>query len=319
MNTIKNYVETMFLHLPKTEELRQLKIDILANMEDKYLELIKKGSTENEAVGQVISEFGSIDEVLEELNLERKAERVDEYYDGEFEENQPKLPVLNEETVLDILAEKRSVAMKIGLGVILCALGVASLLVFHLFWLTFIGLIIMFMFLVLGVVFFIMGGFQNSKFEYLTHPFVLTREAREETAKLQQDFSKTFAFSITVGVVLCLVSVFPLLFTLYISTSGDGVLLAVALMLAIASFGVWLFIYAGVHNGTFTLLLTQGLSQQPTEEEAKKMKLVHKIDSIFWPLVTLVFFIWGFFLPGGFGVSWLIFPVGGILSQLWES
>lgn len=38
MDTIKNYLNSMFSSLPKTEEINRLKSDLLANMEDKYYE-----------------------------------------------------------------------------------------------------------------------------------------------------------------------------------------------------------------------------------------------------------------------------------------
>ena len=38
-------------------------------MEDKYTELIREGRTENEAIGIVISEFGNLDELAEDLGI----------------------------------------------------------------------------------------------------------------------------------------------------------------------------------------------------------------------------------------------------------
>lgn len=39
METIKNYLDTMFTGLPKTADIIKLKADLLCNMEDKYNEL----------------------------------------------------------------------------------------------------------------------------------------------------------------------------------------------------------------------------------------------------------------------------------------
>ena len=69
MKIIYNYVETMFINSPQTAELQQIKEDILANMEDRYRELLAEGKNENEAVGEVIKDFGDIDEILESMNL----------------------------------------------------------------------------------------------------------------------------------------------------------------------------------------------------------------------------------------------------------
>ena len=73
MNTINNYVETMFMNLPDTEELQLMKDDIFGNMEEKYQELLVSGSSENEAIGLVISEFGNIDELLNEFEFNNQS------------------------------------------------------------------------------------------------------------------------------------------------------------------------------------------------------------------------------------------------------
>ena len=69
MDTIKTYLDNMFLNLPKTDEINTLKNDLLNNMEDKYNELKTQGKTENEAIGIVISEFGNIDELINEMGI----------------------------------------------------------------------------------------------------------------------------------------------------------------------------------------------------------------------------------------------------------
>ena len=69
MDTIRIYLENMFARLPGTPEIMKLQNDMLHTMEDKYEELKSEGKSENEAIGIVISEFGNIDELLEELGL----------------------------------------------------------------------------------------------------------------------------------------------------------------------------------------------------------------------------------------------------------
>ena len=71
MEIILNYIETMFAGVPVTPDTKRLREDITANMSDKFDELTKEGKSTNEAIGTVISEFGSIDEVLAEMGIER--------------------------------------------------------------------------------------------------------------------------------------------------------------------------------------------------------------------------------------------------------
>lgn len=70
METIKTYLDNLFLQLPKTPEVLRAREELLEMMEDKYEELKKQGKAEHEAIGTVIAEFGNLDEILEELHVE---------------------------------------------------------------------------------------------------------------------------------------------------------------------------------------------------------------------------------------------------------
>ena len=65
METIKNYLETMFANMPNTPEVKKAKAELLSMMEDKFNEMIADGVNENQAVGTVIAEFGNLDELAE--------------------------------------------------------------------------------------------------------------------------------------------------------------------------------------------------------------------------------------------------------------
>ena len=69
METIRNYLENMFLNLPNTPEVYKAKNELWQMMEDKYTELKAEGKSENEAVGIVISEFGNLDELAADLGI----------------------------------------------------------------------------------------------------------------------------------------------------------------------------------------------------------------------------------------------------------
>ena len=118
METIKNYLDNMFAGLPKTARILDLKNNILANMEDKYNELKRQGKSENEAIGIVISEFGNIDELVNELGIQKEAEN-------------DTLPQISGEEVEEYLYLKKKVGNLIGFGVFLCILGAAMLFLFY--------------------------------------------------------------------------------------------------------------------------------------------------------------------------------------------
>jgi len=70
METIKNYLDNI-LPICQNKGNGTAKSEIYYNMEEKYNELKKSGKPENEAIGIVISEFGNIDELLEEMGISR--------------------------------------------------------------------------------------------------------------------------------------------------------------------------------------------------------------------------------------------------------
>ena len=69
METIKDYIESMFKNLPQNEKVLKAKKELLQMMEDKYEELKNQGKSENEAIGTVISEFGNLEELAHELGI----------------------------------------------------------------------------------------------------------------------------------------------------------------------------------------------------------------------------------------------------------
>lgn len=310
MNTIINYVETMFINLPETFEMRQLKTDILANMEDKYNELKVQGMTENEAVGQVISEFGNIDEVLEEMEYasEEKNEEVTEQF-----------PVIDLGGALEIVEAKRKIGLEVGIGVIACCIGMAIMMWFQALNHLAIGTVGLLLAAAVGTGFFIVAGMQNNRYDYLEKPFVITGQTRQVIEEKKKAFEKTFIFSMVAGVSICIIALLPVIFFSLSENNDTLVEKSLSAGFIIASAGVFLFIYSGLIQGTYNTLLSKALLKQPTEAELKKVKRNQKIDSIFWPIVTVIFFVWGFFLPGGFAASWIVFAVGGILSEIWEN
>lgn len=75
MKTILSYLDNMFMSMPKTPEVLRAKEELAAMMEDKYNELLAEGKKENEAVGIVISEFGDLEELAEELGIRNSANK----------------------------------------------------------------------------------------------------------------------------------------------------------------------------------------------------------------------------------------------------
>lgn len=64
MDKVKNYVDELFKDAPSTKKTRELKEELLLDLEEKYNDLIKDGKKESVAYNAVISGIGDIDELL---------------------------------------------------------------------------------------------------------------------------------------------------------------------------------------------------------------------------------------------------------------
>jgi len=107
MDTIRTYLENMFLHLPKNPEVRRAKEELLSMMEDKYQELKREGRSENEAIGIVISEFGNLEEIAEELGLTNFMHQ---------ENKRKNLRVISQEDASHFMENREKASYKVALG-----------------------------------------------------------------------------------------------------------------------------------------------------------------------------------------------------------
>ncbi|WP_277631301.1 permease prefix domain 1-containing protein, partial [Atopococcus tabaci] len=119
MDTIREYVESVFAQLPRTSDMERLKEEILANMEEKYTELTAQGVPENEAIGTVLTEFGNIDEIIDEYGYEK-----DVVYDEDT-------LLLTDEEADAFLSHRPRFAAGIASGVFLCIMAPATMLLFQ--------------------------------------------------------------------------------------------------------------------------------------------------------------------------------------------
>ena len=69
MDTIETFLDNMFAPYPTTPRLTEARGELRAMMEDAYNDAIAQGKTHNEAVGQVITDFGNLQELAPVLGI----------------------------------------------------------------------------------------------------------------------------------------------------------------------------------------------------------------------------------------------------------
>ena len=247
------YLDNMFAGLPRSPEVERMKQELLSGMEDKYMELKQEGRSENEAVGIVISEFGNIEELMAELGIQT-------------ESAEDTFPVLTEEEVQAYLAAKRSAGFWTGLGVWLSATGIAFLILMDTLFeslgsssdqSTFgigsvLGMSGMFVLVAVAVGMFIYSGMKLGRFEYMEKGFQLPRSSDDSSAK-QGKLALTYRVALITGVCLCILSPVFIFAGAYVNDTYAAY--GVSALLATAGIGVFLFVYYGNIQGSYTTLL----------------------------------------------------------------
>ncbi len=314
MDIIKNYLDNVFQALPQTREILNLKNELLANMGDKYEELKLAGKTENEAIGIVISEFGNIDELLKEMNINVASQ-------AHISLDKPAGPKLSLEDARNFINLKRKNARYVGLGVALILLGVATLIgCLALIDANIIlkqvsseskgmfPVIMLFLFIVPAVGLFIFSGTQLEPFNFIEEgKFELSASAKVILSKEYPDISAEKPMAIITGVSLCILSPVPIFLGSMIN--AHFTLAGVCILLVMIALAVNIFIYTGMLPETYKKLLK---IEEFSPEKKQENKLIGAVAGIVWPLATAIFLFLGFVF-NMWGICWLVFPITGIL------
>lgn len=342
METIKIYLETMFSALPKTEEVSKLKNELFVSMEEKYNELKAAEKSENEVVGTVISEFGNIDELVEEMGLPRGQAESDGVY-------------LTRDEAMGYLAQMKKSGFWIGIGVWLIMTGVALMLLISGFAAEIepatnlgdavsligdvvsdtvnsltgrggepedgdfrgaLGIFVLLMFIAGAVPLFIVHGMKLEPYAVLEEkPVCLDTSTRAEIELLDREHNSRFVWSIAGGVALILFAVAAfILFGVMATDEFRGFLLS--LMLFVIGLAAYMFITSGMLKGAFECLLGRGeysdIIRISRSKSRKMERIIGVAAAFFWPLVVAAYLAWSF-LSEDWHITWVIWPICGLI------
>lgn len=318
METIKMYIKNLFQDMPETEAVERAKAQLLEMMEDKYNELKNQGKSENEAIGVVISEFGNIDELKEELGLNRKTATSENSNEKDSENMNVKRISLSD--AKEFIEETGKFGLKVATGVIMCILSVVPLILLGGFsendaepgMNIALGLIFLFVLISIAVAIFIINGVKYQKYEYLKkEKFILENDANTYVKDLKESYRNTFAVRITVGVMLCIISVIPVVTAgILFEDRGDKFAVSsVAMLLIIIAVAVFILVTTGMKMDCYKQLLQE---EEYAPSQKTNSNLVEKIGAVYWPIVVAIFLGWSF-LTMDWGRTWIIWPIAGVL------
>lgn len=309
MEAIQAYIDNIFRSFPNTKEVLQTKETITTNMFDKYHELKQQGLSENEAIGKVISEFGNIDELIDELGI-KPVEQSDKV-------------IMSLEKVKSYLSLTKKTSFLTALGVFLCILSAASVCLFN-------GLaesniyrgfpdsdgdsmlsyLSLFVLICIAVVLFLYSGFLTKEYNFIQNGIELDYSTKQFLHTMQKENQASYTLSTIVGVVLCILS--PVAYFITEQFINNDSSLPTVPMLLIVAFAVFLFVLFGGRNQPYKKLLSEA---SKTKEQRKIEKLQGIICGIIMLIATSIFLIFGL----GYG-RWesaaIIYAISGILCGI---
>ena len=289
MDAIRTYLDNVFAAFPETERVQVLKREMLYSMEEKYLALKREGKSEHEAVGSVIANFGSIDEIAAELGLGRGRE-------------EPQAGIsLSREEAMTYLTQTRRASIWFGLATWLILTGVAALI--SLADIT--GLLVMLSAIALAVVPFVVNGIKMSRYEHYERETIrLDMQTRGEIQLQSERFMPRFTLAMVAGVLLIFLGVIAMLALFEDPQTG------VAFLIFTIGFAVFVFITGGMPKTAHDILLNQG--EHSDKAKSNKIgRIIGTIASAYWPLMVAIYLLWSF-LGDAWMISWVVWPVAGV-------
>ena len=173
-----------------------------------------------------------------------------------------------------------------------------------------IGLIGLFVLIAIAVFIFVVQGGKLTRFEYLKKEAIDTEYGVDGMVREKKTaFAPKANAYIAIGILFCIFSVVPLVVASCMDAPDYICSLLVCLLLFMVAIGVNIFIRAGVIKESYSVLLQEG---DFTVIEKKVNSKHEAFSTCYWLFCTAAFLLWGF-VWDGWGISWVIFPIAGIL------
>lgn len=250
----------------------------------------------------------------------------DEIENEEFDSAEPEsaLRRVSMEEASSYLSIRKADAPKIALATLLCIISpIALILLAGMSGVTYfgisenaaagIGLCILLCIVAAAVVLFIRTGHRAADFEFLEKEAFETEYGVASMVKeRKKEFSDQYSRLNTLGTVLCILSVLPLFASIAFFRADIYYVAAVCLLLLLAAFGCYAFVYGGVYSSAMDKLLEEG---DYTREKKKKSAVFGAVSTAYWLIVTAIF-LYCTFGPNGNGqpgTLWYIWAVAGVL------
>lgn len=310
MDAITSYIDHMFRSLPKTNEVVRAQRELQQMCEDRYQELRGEGASENEAVGRVITQFGNLDEIADDLGIRREVDGVadDDAID------------LSREDAEKFLRIRGRASRFIAIGIVVILLGVSQMIWFNSSNedgdVNPYSLVLFFIGIAIAVGFFITGGMSISRYDrFEKHTLRLDATTMRHYQDLRESEQNRYIAAIVSGVIIIIFgfgfgAVSGILMDQW--SGGADLEWLAGFMPLIISIGVAVLVVGGMRRGSLDRLTSEG---EYDPEKRKENDLLGKIVGPYWMLAVVIFLAWSF-IGNAWDRSWIIWPIAGVLFGL---
>ena len=320
MTVIDSYLDTLFAPYPDSPRLREARAELRALMEDQQQALMDAGRTESQAVGAVIAEFGSLDEVAEELGISAEL-------DGTAAGTGPTAPaMLSTERAEEYVEAVRRGRWIPAVAIPLFVLSALPLLLLIAVggeepsgWALGAGLTALLVLVAVGVVLLVLQGSRMEEFEDIDEArFSPTPAVREIARDLRREHRRERTLATGAAIMLWILAAVPVILMGVLTDSGSlAPLYGVCATLAMVALGLWILLRSAWSDTAAAALL-----QEEDEDDLSATSTspaIRVVAAVYWPVAAAIYLAWSF-LGGDWGISWVVWPIAGVLyAGLWSA
>ena len=131
---IERYLDALFVGIPRTNKARELKEELLGNMQDRYEDYLREGKSESEAYSLTVASMGDLDAMIAEAMPDEDFRREAQYYRRRRARNTAiavATYILGAALVVaSALAEQEHIQILSVVGLLVLAAGATALLIY---------------------------------------------------------------------------------------------------------------------------------------------------------------------------------------------
>ena len=188
------------------------------------------------------------------------------------------------------------------------------------------GVILMFVFIAIGVGMLVYSNVCMGHWKHLEEGNFVTDFATTDYIHHEMEhYKSTHALLLTIGIMLCILSVVPPILLDAASSFAADTLedCSAGFVLIFVAIGVFLIVISSMRMGGYRTLLhlnnqnTIGGNYVPEQQDRQQYhnSTLAAIMSVYWPTITCLYLIWSF-LSFDWWITWIVWPIAAIVESL---